>query len=138
MKRLALILGLIIGVLGTAAVLATEFGPPSTLMPRDMAVNGLWALGTDTAEPERVMPWSVEVTREKDNSLHGTVSIAGMEERIRSGTLNGKLDWPYVAGTISDEKDAEVAWFEGEVTYSGVQGKFVTEEGETGAWGWEW
>ncbi len=136
MKRIRTIVVVGLGATLLAAVgIAERF--PSVTVPRDIGTHGSWVWDSAVDADQGVMPWSVQLTRDANNRISGRIAVAGLP-LFKEGNLDGEITLPWVRGVVSDDDGNEFGRFEGTVGAAGIDGSFVTVDGEVGAWAWTW
>jgi hypothetical protein len=81
-----------------------------------------------TNEPEA--RWSARVSTD-GKTVAGRVQLAGVK---RDGYIDGRLAGDFVFGTVYDENDEEIGFFNGTLGTDGAVGTFTAIGGRTGSW----
>lgn len=135
-----------LGVIALAQMGRAQEIEPSGELPRRLATGGAWTSATfgpwraggaqNETQTHRTRTWSLQVTRDDDDSFSGDLVVTGAPE-FSAGVVRGRMAWPGVRGTVSDKSGNEIGTFEGRRTENGFEGRFVMQSGEVRSWSWD-
>jgi hypothetical protein len=119
--------------LAIVIALATVAGAQSAAFD-ELRGDGSWK--TDGKAKRATQQWSLDLQRSSDGTVSGLITVAD-SPLFAAGRVHGKLEDRVISGTITDEQGNHVARFNGTLSRSGFQGKYVDRTGESGEWEWE-
>lgn len=129
MKRIAVVF---LAVMALGVAVASVVAVDVVFIPDSIVISG--DLRSDRIGKDTVGHWSAYLSRD-GRELSGSIVFPGRTE-LSTAEVEGEFLDDSISGVLRNDAGVVVAWFDGAVGDTGVEGTFEAASGEKGTWSW--